>query len=79
MANERTIPKYVFEIQLFQRRLERTLRIEEDRVNKLLQQQIELIKSRKKLLLDLHRTVLERWNEELNAVAPASEETPNGE
>ena len=83
MSSDGQIPKYVFEVQLFQRRLASTLRIEQERVNKLLREQIELLERRKELLCDLHRAVLDQWNEELNpapelAVAPASE-TPSCE
>lgn len=77
MTSDREIPKYVFEVQLFQRRLASTLRIEQERVNKLLREQVELLERRKELLCDLHGAVLDQWNEEENRApeiaAPASE------
>jgi hypothetical protein len=78
MANDRRIPDYVFEDLLFQQRLRFSLRIEQERMNKLLQQQIELVKRREEVLCELTRAMRELWNEEQNTapdltVAPASE------
>jgi hypothetical protein len=81
MTNE--VPDYVVEVQRYQRHLASTLRMAEENLNILLREQIALLEKRKELLCDLHRAVLERWNEEENratelaAPLPASEETPS--
>ena len=83
--NDRKLPRYVFEVQLYQRHLARTLRMAEERVNNLLNEQIALLERRRELLVDLHRAVLDQWNEEINstsgvsALLPAPEEPSNGE
>ena len=83
MTNSGEVPDYVVNVRRYQRHLATALRIEEERVNDLLRQQIALLERRKELLCDLQRAVLERWNEEENratdieAPLPASEETPS--
>jgi hypothetical protein len=83
-TTEKKIPNYVFEDLLFRRRLERNLNDELERLNKLLAEQVELLRQRKELLCDVHGAVLERWKEEENqsaeiAEVPVSEEAANEE
>jgi len=84
MTEDRQIPNHVFSELLFFQRLERTIRREQDRVYALLQEQMELLRQRMKLLDEVHRSVMERGSEEETpapeiAVAPVPEETPDGE
>src|ERR1017187_7935673 len=59
-ANERQIPRYVLEDLLFERRLQRNLSSELERVNNLLAEQIKLLEHRKELLSDVHEAVQRR-------------------
>jgi hypothetical protein len=61
-----------------------TFRIEEERLNKLLNELDKLLRTRKELSCDLHRTVLDQWQEDVTAAtditaAPTFEEAPNEE
>jgi hypothetical protein len=83
MTNDREVPDYVVEVQRYQRHLASTLRIAEEGMNNLLREQIALLERRKELLCDLHRSVLDQWNEEGNRTPEiavpltASEKTPS--
>jgi hypothetical protein len=84
MTNDRQLPKYVVEGQLLQRQSASTFKLEEERLNTQLNQLNELLKKRKERLCDLHRTVLDQWQEDVTAAtditaAPTSEEAPNEE
>jgi hypothetical protein len=82
MTGDRQIPNSVFSGLLFFQRVERNIRREQDRVCKLLHEQMALLKERKALLDDIHCSVMERWNEEENptpeiaVLLPASEWPP---
>lgn len=58
------IPNYVFEDQLFQRRLQRNLNTELERLNNLLAEQTRLLQKRKGLMAEDHDAVQQRWADE---------------
>jgi hypothetical protein len=83
-TSEQEIPNYVLEDLLFQRRLQRNLNTELERLNTLLAEQIKLLEHRKELLSDVHEAVERRWKEEQDLgpdspVATAMEEGGNAE
>lgn len=71
-TSENKIPNYVFEDLLFERRLQRNLREELERLNRLLAEQVELFQRRKELLADIHDGVQRRWRTEEEAVQNAT-------
>ena len=83
MPNENGTTYSVLEDLLFARRLERTLRIQHERLNNLMKEQIELLERRQQLLCSMHQAVREVWEPnpapELAAPLTASEEAQNGE
>lgn len=63
-ATEKTIPNFVFEDLLFQRRLQRNLNTELERLNNLLAEQMKLLTARKQLMAEVHEAVQKRWETE---------------
>jgi hypothetical protein len=63
-VNEREIPKYVFEDLLFRRRLERQLKVDCELINRLLREQIELLRIRSELLVNISNAVQRQWKDE---------------
>ena len=66
-TSEKTIPAFVLEDLLFQRRLQRTLNAELEKTNLLLASQVGLLQERKELLAEVHAAVQERWQDEQQA------------
>lgn len=60
-ATETKIPNYVFEDLLFQRRLQRNLNTELERLNNLLAEQVRFLESRKQMMTEVHEAVQQRW------------------
>lgn len=58
---EKRIPVYALEDLLFQRRLQRNLNTEQERLNALLVEHIRLLQERKQLLAEVHEAVQQRW------------------
>jgi hypothetical protein len=68
-TSERKIPNYIYEDLLFQRRLERSLGNELERLNNLLSEQIRLLEERKTLMADIREAVQLRWKDEEEAAS----------
>jgi hypothetical protein len=64
---EKIIPNYVFDDLLFQRRLQRNLGDELQRLYNLLVEQVRLLKERETLLANISEAVQQRWDEEKEA------------
>jgi hypothetical protein len=64
MTEENRIPTFVLEDLLFQRRLQRNLNAELERLNNLLVTQVTLPEERKQLLAEVHEAIQKRWDEE---------------
>jgi len=62
--SEKSIPTFVLEDLLFQRRLQRNLNTELERLNDLLAEQNRLLQERKALMVEAHEAVQQRWNDE---------------
>jgi hypothetical protein len=62
--DELKIPRYVYEDLLFQRRLQRDLNAELEKLNALLAEQARLLKERKELMAEVHAAVQHRWSDE---------------
>lgn len=83
-ANERELPRYLIEDLLFERRLQRNLSSELERLNKLLAEQVRMLEERKTLMADIREAVQLRWKAEEIAesrrdTAMATEEHGHGE
>jgi hypothetical protein len=63
-TNEKKIPNFVFEDLLFQRRLERTLNAESEKLNALLAEHVRLLEERRALMAEVHEAVQQRWKDE---------------
>jgi hypothetical protein len=63
-TTEAKIPNYVFEDLLFRRRLQRNINDELGRLNRLLEEQVELLQKRKELMAEVHESVHQRWKDE---------------
>ena len=68
-TNEREIPWYLFEDLLFERRLQRNLNDELERLNNLLVEQVRLLEERKALMANVHAAVQQRWKDEEEATS----------
>jgi hypothetical protein len=66
---EKRIPNYVFDDLLFQRRLERTLNAESEKLNTLLAEHVRLLEARRKLIAEVHEAVQQRWKDEEGAAS----------
>jgi hypothetical protein len=69
-TTEKNIPNYVFEDLLFQRRLQRDLNTELERLNKLLAEQVELLQKREVASAKIYATLMLRWESEEESVSP---------
>jgi hypothetical protein len=83
-TSEKTIPNYIYEDLLFQRRLQRNLNVELEKLKSLLAEQVRLLEERKALMVEVHEAVQRRWEEEEMAEprphsATATEEHGHGE
>ncbi|HWA95066.1 MAG TPA: hypothetical protein VG844_10745 [Terracidiphilus sp.] len=83
-ANEREIPRYVLEDLLFQRRLQRNLNAEQEKLNALLAEHVRLLAERRALMANVQALVQQRWKDEESAAsslhsAPVSEEAIDGD
>lgn len=83
-TNEKKIPIYVFEDLLFQRRLQRNLNAEQEKLNTLLAEHVRLLQERRALMVEVHEAVQQRRDEEEKAeplpnAATATEEHGHGE
>lgn len=58
---EKAIPTYVLEDLLFQRRLQRNLITEQERLNALLAEHVGLLQARRALMAEVHEAVQQRW------------------
>jgi hypothetical protein len=71
-TTEAKIPNYVFEDLLFHRRLQRNINDELGRLNRLLEEQVELLQKRKELMVEVDAAVMLHWRSESNTL-PESE------
>ena len=83
-TTEKKIPNYIFEDLLFQRRLQRNLNAELEKLNTLLAEQVRMLEERKALMTEVHEAVQLRWKAEEIAesrrdTATATEEHGHGE
>jgi len=67
--SEQKIPNYVYEDLLFQRRLQRSLNAEEERLNALLAEHVRLVAERRALMAEVHDAVQQRWKDEETAAS----------
>jgi hypothetical protein len=67
-TTEKKIPNYIFEDLLFQRRLQRNLNAELEKLNTLLAEQVKLLDERKQLLAEVHEAVQQRLEDEEHSV-----------
>ncbi len=72
-TSERRVPTFVLEGLLFQRRLQRNLNTELERLNNLLAEQVELLQKRKELLAEVNAAVMLRWKDEDGASAESAD------
>jgi len=78
-TSEIRIANVVFEDRLFLRRLERTLNVELEKMNRLLSEQVKLLEERKQLLAEVHEAVEQRWQtEEQSSLINSAEHTSKG-
>jgi hypothetical protein len=63
-TTEKKIPNYVFEDLLFQRRLQRNLNAELEKLNTLLAEQNRFLQERMALMAEVHAAVQKRWEDE---------------
>jgi predicted nuclease with TOPRIM domain len=63
-TNEVKIPIYVFEDLLFERRLQRNLNAEQEKLNALLAEHVRLLEVRRQLMSKVHEAVQQRWDTE---------------
>jgi hypothetical protein len=76
---EKKIPNFIYEDLLFQRRLERTLNAELEKLNAMLAGQVKLLEERKQLLAEIHAAVQQRWQDEEQSRLIDSAEQVEGE
>lgn len=76
---EKKIPNYVFEDLLFQRRLERTLNAEQERLNALLAEHVRLLAERRALMSKVHEAVQQQWKDDEAATSNLRFEPPTEE
>lgn len=74
-TNERKIPNYVFDDLLFQRRLQRNLNAEQERLNALVAEHVRLLQERRALMAEVHEAVQKQWKAE-EAVASTPHPEP---
>lgn len=74
-TTEKTISNYVFEDLLFQRRLQRNLNAEQERLNALLAEHIRLLEARRQLMAEVHEAVRQRWQSEEEAASKINSAT----
>jgi hypothetical protein len=75
---EQKIPNYVFEDLLFQRRLQRTLNAELERLNNLLSEQNRLLQERKELMAKVNGAVMTHWRNEESSNSDTAEDGHEG-
>jgi hypothetical protein len=63
-TNEKQIPDFALEDLLFQRRLQRNLNTEQEKLNALLAEHIRLLAIRNQLMADVRASVQQRWKDE---------------
>jgi hypothetical protein len=63
-TTEQKIPNYVFEDLLFQRRLQRNLNAEQEKLNAQLAEHVRLLQERRALMAEVHESVQQRWKDE---------------
>lgn len=73
-TTEKKIPNYVFEDLLFQRRLQRNLNDELERLNRLLAEQVELLQKREVAAAKIYATLMLRWECEDESANPTLNE-----
>ena len=82
METSEKIPNFVLEDLLFQRRLQRSLNAEYEKLSALLVEQVKLLKERDALMDGIHAATQERWQEDEAASnlspAPEAEECSDG-
>jgi len=78
-TTETKIPNYIFEDLLFQRRLQRNLNTELERLNTLLAVQVRLLQERKQLMAEVHDAVQQRWKDEEQSILARPAEHEEGE
>jgi hypothetical protein len=83
-TTERKMSNYVFEDLLFERRLQRNLNAEQEKLNALLAEHVRLLVERKALMTEVHEAVQRRWEDEEKAESnihsnSATEEDRNAE
>jgi hypothetical protein len=78
-TSEKTIPTFVLEDLLFQRRLHRSLNSELERLHSLLVEQVRLLRERDALMAKVHAAVQERWEKEEPASVAVRSEATEGE
>lgn len=66
-TSERKIPVYALEDLLFQRRLQRSLNTEQEKLNALLAEHVRLLQERRALMAEVHEAVQQRWKTEEEA------------
>ena len=64
METSEKIPNFVLEDLLFQRRLQRSLNAEYEKLSALLVEQVRLLQERDALMSNVHAAVQERWQKE---------------
>jgi hypothetical protein len=78
-TTEKKIPNYVFEDLLFQRRLQRNLNAELEKLNTLLAGQVRMLEERKELMAEVHAAEKKRWTNEEQSTPIGSAEQVEGE
>lgn len=78
-TSEKKIPVYALEDLLFQRRLQRNLNTEQERLNNLLAEHVRLLQERRALMAEIHEAVQQRWKNEETFPSIASGEEKNEE
>jgi hypothetical protein len=68
--SENKIPNFIFDDLLFQRRLQRNLNTELERLNNLLVEQNRLLLERKALMSEIHEAGEQRWLGEQESANP---------
>lgn len=82
-TTEKRIPNYFYEDLLFQRRLQRSLNAEQEKLNALLAEHVRLLAERRALMAEVHQGVQQRWHDEEAASnlypAPETNEGTDGD
>jgi hypothetical protein len=76
---EKKVPDFVLEGLLFERRLQRNLNTELERLNNLLAAQNRFLLERKELMAEIHEAVQQRWQVEEQSPPNGSAESPKEE